>query len=287
MTRFLAGLLVAALAAAAAALGTHSGLAWPTEQAAVAGLAAGLAVSIMFAALSVRWSASGMRSSILMTVFLAGASLMSLEMASFRLSEPFFGSDITVWGSLISVFLGGLAVGAMAGGRLADWRPGLAKLGMVLIAGGAVTLIIPFCCKAVFDWTYPGEGAPLPAEWGTGGGGSADGTLNVYVPPDLRWPALLAGTILFGIPATLLGMASPYAARLFVRELQHMGGGVGQVYGISTVGSIVGTLGTAFYLVSWLGTRRLLEANGMLLVALGIELVLAAALRRSQPENMG
>ena len=38
MTRFLAGLLVAALAAAAAALGTHSGLAWPTEQAAVAGL---------------------------------------------------------------------------------------------------------------------------------------------------------------------------------------------------------------------------------------------------------
>ncbi len=283
MTRFLAGLLIAVLAAAAAAIGTRYGLAWPTEQAAVAGLAAGLAVSVMFAALGVRWSASGMRSSILMTVFLAGASLMSLEMASFRLSEPVFGSDIAVWGSLISVFLGGLAVGAMAGGRLADWRPGLAKLGVVLIAGGAVTLIIPFCCKAVFDWTYPGEGAPLPAEWGTGGG--TEGTLNVYVPPDLRWPALLAGTILFGIPATLLGMASPYAARLFVRELQHMGGGVGQVYGISTVGSIVGTLGTAFYLVSWLGTRWLLAANGMLLAALGIALVIAGILRRPPTES--
>ena len=285
MTRFLAGLLVAVLAAAAAAIGTRYGLAWPTEHAAVAGLAAGLAVSVMFAALSVRWSAAGTQSSILMTVFLAGASLMSLEMASFRLSEPVFGSDIAVWGSLISVFLGGLAVGAMAGGRLADWRPGLAKLGIVLVAGGAVTLIIPFCYKAVFDWTFPGEGAPLPAEWGTGGGGSADGTLNVYVPPDLRWPALLAGTILFGIPAILLGMASPYAARLFVHELQHMGGGVGQVYGISTVGSIVGTLGTAFYLVSWIGTRRLLEANGMLLVALGIALAIAAALRRQTPET--
>jgi predicted membrane-bound spermidine synthase len=283
MTRFLAGLLVAVLAAAAAAIGTRCGLAWPKEQAAVAGLAAGLAVSVMFSALSVRWSAAGTQSSILMTVFLAGASLMSLEMASFRLSEPVFGSDIAVWGSLISVFLGGLAVGAMAGGRLADWRPGLAKLGIILVAGGAVTLLIPSCYQAVFDWTFPGEGAPLPAEWGTGGG--TDGTLNVYVPPDLRWPALLAGTMLFGIPAILLGMASPYAARLFVHELQHMGGGVGQVYGISTIGSIVGTLGTAFYLVSWLGTRRLLEANGMLLVALGIALAIAAALRRQTPET--
>ena len=36
---------------------------------------------------------------LLATVFLAGGSLMSLEMASFRLVQPEFGSDIIVWGA--------------------------------------------------------------------------------------------------------------------------------------------------------------------------------------------
>jgi len=220
---------------------------------------------------------------LLATVFLAGGALMSLEMASFRLVEPEFGSGIEVWGSLISVFLGGLAIGAVAGGWLADRRPALWKLGLVLLAGGAVTAILPLCSDPVFAFTFPGEGAPLPPEWlapsaaeGTGG------QITIYQPPDLRWPALTAGAILFGLPAILLGMVSPYAARLFVHQLPNMGSGVGQVYGVSTVGSIIGTLGTAFYLVSWMGTTWLLALNGLLLAALGLVLTAAHALCRDR-----
>ena len=213
---------------------------------------------------------------LLATVFLAGGALMSLEMASFRLVEPEFGNGIEVWGSLISVFLGGLAIGAVAGGWLADRRPALWKLGLVLLAGGAITAILPLCSDLVFAFTFPGEGAPLPAEW-TGG------QITAYQPPDLRWPALAAGAILFGLPAILLGMVTPYATRLFVHQLPHMGSGVGQVYGVSTVGSIVGTLGTAFYLVSWMGTTWLLTGNGLLLASLGIVLAAAHALRRDKP----
>jgi hypothetical protein len=55
---------------------------------------------------------------------------------------------------------------------------------------------------------------------------------------------------------------------------------VGQVSGFSTVGSIAGTLGTAFYLVTWMGTRWLIISNGLLLVALGAVLALADALHR-------
>ncbi|MBM4017332.1 MAG: hypothetical protein FJ288_03235 [Planctomycetes bacterium] len=218
-----------------------------------------------------------MRLGLLATVFIAGAALMSLEMASFRLVEPELGSDIVVWGSLISVFLGGLAVGAVAGGRWADVRPSLAKLGLILLVSGAVALAVPLYADAVLDWCYPGEGAPLPAEWGTGGGD----TLVVYHPPDMRWPALAAGTLLFGIPALLLGMVSPYAARLFVREMPHLGTSIGQLYGVSTVGSILGTLGTAFYLIALMGTRWLLSLNGLVLVALGLSLAAANRLRRN------
>ena len=255
-----------------------------------------------------------MRAILLTTAFLAGAALMSLEMASFRLVQPEFGSDVVVWGSLISVFLGGLAVGAVLGGRLADRRPRLWKLGLLLLVAGAVTLLLPLYSDAVMEWLYPGEGAPLPAEWtssstiprstgplfplaattnassdaSTGdlpaansGHGPAGGeTPLFYQPPDLRWQTLGAGILLFGLPSILLGMVSPYAARLFVHALPSMGTSLGQVYGISTIGSIIGTVGTAFYLVAWMGTKWLLSANGLLLLLLGAFLVLANSLIR-------
>jgi len=227
---------------------------------------------------------------LLVTVFLAGGSLMSLEMASFRLVQPEFGSDIIVWGSLISVFLGGLSLGAFAGGRLADYGPRLWKLGAILAAAGALTLILPLpilpghaagaeresIADRALEWMFPGEGAPLPEEWET----TEHQGLTIYRPPDLRWPTLGVGAILFGIPALLLGSVTPYTARLFIHSLGRVGTGVGQVSGSSTVGSIAGTLGTAFYLVTWMGTRWLIISNGLLLVGLGAVLVLADALHR-------
>jgi hypothetical protein len=81
-------------------------------------------------------------------------------------------------------------------------------------------------------------------------------------------------------------MVSPYAARLFVREMPQMGTHLGQVYGMSTVGSIFGTLGTAFYLIAIMGTRSLLSLNGAVLVGLGAALIIAHSLRRKpSPET--
>ena len=77
------------------------------------------------------------RAGLLATVFLAGAALMSLEMVSFRVVQPDLGSDIIVTGSLISVFLGGLALGAFLGGILADRKPCLLVLGVILMVAGA------------------------------------------------------------------------------------------------------------------------------------------------------
>jgi MFS family permease len=196
---------------------------------------------------------------------------MSLEMAGFRLVEPEFGSDIIVWGSLISVFLGGLALGAWVGGRLADIRPALWKLGAILAAAGLVALLLPLYSGAVLRWTFPARWAPTPVEWSAPGEGNG---LRVYMPPDLRWPALAAGALLFGLPAILLGMVTPYAVKLRVCALPNLGAGVGTISGVSTLGGITGTLGTAFYLVSWLGTRLLFASNGVVLIVSGIALVI-------------
>lgn len=63
-----------------------------------------------------------------LTVFLSGALVMVLEMAGARVLAPHVGTSAVVWTSLIGVVLACLAVGAWAGGRLADknLRRGLA-----------------------------------------------------------------------------------------------------------------------------------------------------------------
>jgi hypothetical protein len=297
-----------------------------------------------------------LRGVILATVFLGGAAIMSLELAGVRLIQPDFGSDLDVWGAMISVFLGGMAIGAVLGGRLADKWPSLVALSLVFFIAGGFTLTLPVIGRPIKDWTSPSSKLVLPprpgdsdaaegdstgkslvtgkvateaetdailgkdfrppADWdhsqpeatpntattaATDSGGisraataapvpetraerppdrDAGGSISTYQPPSYRWPTLLAGAILFGLPSILLGMVSPFSARLYVQALGQMGAGVGQVYGISTAGSIVGTLCTAFYLIGWLGTKWLLITNGLTLVGLGMFLAVAALLLR-------
>lgn len=211
------------------------------------------------------------RTIVFVAVFGSGAALMGLEMAGFRLVQPEFGSDIIVWGSLISVFLAGLAIGAYLGGVVADALPAFWLLGAILGAAGVFALGVPLVWDGIaLPLFSPGE-APLPAEWQAPGGRE----LLVYIPLDHRWPTLGAGALLFLLPSVLLGMVSPYAAKLLIRALGRVGSGVGKVSGVSTLGAILGTLGTSFYLITWMGTRWLLAANGLVLLALGAMLVLA------------
>jgi len=210
------------------------------------------------------------RAVVLAAVFLSGAALMSLEMAGFRLVQPEFGSDIYVYGSLISVFLGGLALGAFVGGRLADREPSFGMLAAVLGAAGLLVLLIPLVDDLVMDWTFLGQGPPEPVEWDETGRAKMDD----YQYPDLRWPVLGCGAILFGAPALLLGMVTPYAAKLLIRTIPHVGTSVGYISGVSTAGAILGTLGTTFYLVGVLDTPWILASNGLVLVGLGLALAL-------------
>jgi spermidine synthase len=68
------------------------------------------------------------------------------------------------------------------------------------------------------------------------------------------WGALL----LFAPPAVLLGMVAPFAVRLKLSHKRTGGQTAGNLYAISTVGSIVGTFAAGFVLISWLGSTHIL-----------------------------
>jgi spermidine synthase len=167
---------------------------------------------------------------LLVVVVIAGASLMAYQIVGSRLLAPYFGTSTFVWGSLISVFLGALAAGYAVGGRIADRHPVPGALALLLAASsllvGATVLV-----------AAPVQEAIIRADLG------------------VRLNPLLASVALFGPASVLMGMVSPYAVRLRAGDIASLGRTAGSLYGMSTFGSILGTLTAAFWLVQTLGSE--------------------------------
>jgi spermidine synthase len=181
-------------------------------------------------------------------VALSGAVLMSLEILGSRVLAPAYGSSVYVWGGLITTFLVALAVGYAVGGRLADARPTTANLSMILAAAAA--LVLPAVVWA----------PELLRRLGSAGW-------------DVRWSALVAALILFLPPSLAMGMVSPFAVRLAIRGADRAGSVAGGYSALSTAGSIVGTLATAFVLIPILPVHVLLLALAGTLAVCAVLLV--------------
>ena len=176
---------------------------------------------------------------------------MGLEMTGSRILAIYFGSSIYVWGAIIGIFLAALSIGYYSGGKLADLRPTLYSLNVLLLIAGGWLMLIPFYANPVCR-------------------------LILHFNPGERLGPLLATVILFGGPSVLLGMVSPYAVRLAARTVERIGNVSGSLYALSTFGSIVGTLLTAFWLVPALGVRALLQILGLSLLVLPFVILLSS-----------
>ena len=77
-------------------------------------------------------------------------------------------------------------------------------------------------------------------------------------------------TAIFFLPSLVLGMVSPVVVKLALTDLERTGNTVGTIYAVSTVGSIVGTFLTGFWLISWLGTRMIVWVVGGSLLVIGL-----------------
>ena len=192
---------------------------------------------------------------LLLVAFLSGAILMALEIVGSRVLAPNFGGSIFVWGSLIGVFLAALSIGYYLGGGLADRAPRPWLLGLLLLAAGGCVLLLPHWGVAISDRIALRDLGP-------------------------RANPLLASLVLFFLPGLLMGTTSPFVIRLTARTMTQVGRTAGMVYAISTLGSIVGTLGSAFYLIPAYGTRKILSCLGLGLICTGALAIVAGAWRR-------
>ena len=188
-------------------------------------------------------------------VFISGAVLMALEIVGSRVLAPYFGSSIFVWGSLISVVMTALSIGYYWGGWLSAREPSYGRLVTLLIIPGVIIFILPFLYPSINEWI-------------------AGMDLGNRLSP------LAACSALFLLPGVFIGTISPYVIRLAATHLHTVGSTAGTLYAVSTCGSIVGTLLTAFYLIPALGVSNIIHALGITLVCLSLLIVPLIRLNR-------
>src|SRR3989339_2144526 len=82
--------------------------------------------------------------------------------------------------------------------------------------------------------------------------------------------SLVAIVILFGPASVALGVVSPYATRLKLTKVNESGKTVGNLYALSTLGSIVGTFAAGFWLIPSVGNTALLYLTSFCLVGTSI-----------------
>ena len=177
--------------------------------------------------------------------FVSGFCIMTIEMLGARILSPYFGGSLSVWGSIITIFMLALALGYLLGGRLSTRTPSGLTYALFFIGAALFSMPIFLFADSVMR--------PI--------------MVNIEDP---RYGSLLASIFLFFIPTSILGMISPYSVRLMVDREDHSGHMAGVLYFISTLGRALGTLGTSFYFVLWYEVNQILWGAVVSLVLAGL-----------------
>jgi spermidine synthase len=182
-------------------------------------------------------------------IFLSGGIVMIFEIAGSRVIGPYFGTSIFVWTSLIGIILGSLSLGYYYGGRIADKRASFNELSLFFLLA-ACLIFLTLLIKDPLLYFFQAS--------------------NIGV----KSGSFLSAIILFAPASIILGIISPYAVKLKLKRLETSGKIVGNLYALSTLGSICGTFLAGFYLIPKFGTSNIIFSLVLTLFILSFSLSL-------------
>lgn len=165
-------------------------------------------------------------------VFICGAVVMVYEITGSRILAPYYGTTTFVWSTLIGVILASLSFGYWIGGRVSDKNPTINQFALIVLVSSIFICITGLFKETILSFFYSPEGGN-------------------------KLSLLFVAIILFAPASILLGMVSPYAIRLRNTALQTTGKTVGNLYAISTIGSIIGTFLSGFVLIPLVGNTKI------------------------------
>lgn len=176
---------------------------------------------------------------------------MGVEISSSRFLAPYFGSSMITWTIIIGVILIAMSLGNFIGGRLADHHEPERKLYQLILWASIWIALIPIVGKHLIAMIA--------------------GAAIILFPDDpVLAGSLLSCVILFAVPCVILGAASPCMIKAGTRNLENNGQIAGEIYGLSTLGSIFGTFLPTFLTIPLLGTNLTFYLFSGILCALAL-----------------
>ena len=182
------------------------------------------------------------------TAAATGAAILIVEILGAKMLSPYVGTSHFVWTAQIAVTLVSLAVGYYFGGWLVDRSQKLGRLYLcILFAAIYLCFAVLICEKVAY--------ACLQYRLAVG--------------------ALLTSMALFFVPLTLLATTGPFLVRVLTGLITGVGGLVGRLSAISTLGSVIGTVLIGYALIPFLpnSITMFLTASFLMAVAAGYFLI--------------
>ena len=183
-------------------------------------------------------------------IFISGGAILALELLASRIMTPYFGVSLYIWTGILSITLVALATGYWSGGKLANSRK-IAATNLLELYGLMPALAALFIVAACL--IYPFAFAPLAA-WSVVAG------------------AFVACLILLAAPLVAASAMNPLLVALLVTTTRRSDGdgGSGQVFFVSTIGSVAGVLVTAFGLIPYVSNYDAVLIIAAVLATLGL-----------------
>jgi len=176
------------------------------------------------------------RYSLLGILFLSGANGLMMEIVFRRQLLLSLGVTHYSVGTVLTVFMAGLALGSFLFGRLADHIKYPIKLYGLLEVGVGLSGLLLITIFSYLDPFY----VKLHSVFGSAGS------------PNILLKTIPAAMVLL-IPTTLMGGTLPVIGKALASENQSAGSPLGLLYGINTFGGVVGVIGATFFLLGTAG----------------------------------
>lgn len=168
---------------------------------------------------------------------------MIVEILGAKMLAPYVGTSHFVWTAQIAITLVALAVGYYAGGWMVDRSSRLGRLYWCILIAAFYLCLTVLMVEPLAYWCLKFR---------------------------LALGSLLASSILFFVPLSLLAMVGPFFIRALTVSVTSVGGNVGRLTAISTLGSFAGTILIGYVLIPFLPNSMTMYLTAALLLAVSI-----------------
>lgn len=199
---------------------------------------------------------------------LSGLSSLIYEVLWVRMLILIFGSTTFAISTVLTAFMGGLALGSYLFGRYIDRSRYPVPMYGILEAGiGVYALLVPTLFSGLiplYRWVWQSF------------------HLNFYLFSLMQF--FLVSLVLI-VPTTLMGATLPILSKYYARREDRLGLTVGSLYAVNTLGGILGTFFSGFFLLPALGVRLTTFLAALLNLLIGT--IVLVVIKKGGKEKVG